>query len=175
MAVTRREMYLDEVKTQLEMLKDEDNEYGFHVPTVEMDAEMFEYLDERDRLPAIHIMQGARGTKHMPGQGEGRSATLSEVTEVFPILIRGTVKGFDPKTDSDSDKEIPTKSIQAVRLHYAIESVLDRGTFEGLPGVYQSFLEEFSHPGVRERWGSPHAILEFNFYILHTYSGEGSI
>ena len=176
MPVTRRELFLDEVKSQLELLKENPNDYGIIVPTVALDAEMFEYLDERNKLPAIHIMLGSRGTKQKPGQGEaGKYETLSEVGEVFPILIRGTVKGFDPKTDSDSDKTIETKSIQAVRLHYAIETVLSRDVFVGIPGVRDAFLEEFSHPGVRERWGSPHAILEFNFYIIHTYEGGGSI
>ena len=166
---TRREFYLEEIKRQCDLLKVEGNAYGFVVKTVALDAEHYENLEDRSRLPAVHIMHGMRGTKREAGQAQGRHAMLNEVTEVMPILIRGTVMG--PQAGESS---IDTKSVQILRLHAAIERVLSRDVLDGMPGVDKTYFEDFSFPGVRESWGSSFAIIEFNLYIIHTYEGGTS-
>ena len=165
----RRIAFLKAVYRRLLLLScpSAEEQYSICVPTVAFDAHHLENLDERRLLPAIHIMQGASGVIDegpTPDFGD-----LGDIVELYPILLRCTVKG---PTQSEDPQLIEGKSFQAIRLRHGVESVLiGRGgnNVLGVPGVLDTKLTEFSLPHVQENWGSPWLVIEFNYYIRHTY------
>ena len=163
----RRIEFMKAVHLRLLLLSDDPNDFGIVVPTVAFDAQHLEELDERSRLPSIHIMQGSVGAIDdgpTPDAGE-----LGDIVEIFPVLLRCTVKGPIPGED---EKLIEKKSFQAIRLRHGVEKVLvarpGRNVL-GVPGIVDTSLTTFSLPQVRENWGSPWLAIEFNYHIIHTY------
>ena len=163
----RRIEFLNAVHNRLLLLSANPNDFGIVVPTVAFDAQHLEELDERSRLPSIHIMQGSVGAIDEGPTPEG--GDLGDIVEVFPILLRCTVKGPTPAEDPN---KIERKSFQAIRLRHAVESVLvsrPGNNVLGVPGIMDTMLTTFSLPQVRENWGSPWLAIEFNYHIIHTY------
>lgn len=174
----RRIQFLNEVRRCLESLK-VNNDYGIIVRTVAFDSEHLEQLNERSRLPAIHIMHGAMVTID-EGPTETQIGDLGDIVEVFPVLLRCTVKGPEPGENEklSENEKIEKKSFQAIKLRHAVEKVL-----VGLPGQYvlriieenknggivDTKLTSFSLPKVQENWGSPWLEIEMNYEIIHTY------
>lgn len=163
----RRIEFMKAVHLRLLLLSNDPNDFGIVVPTVAFDAQHLEELDERSRLPSIHIMQGSVGAIDegpTPDTGD-----LGDIVEVFPVLLRCTVKG---PTHGEDEKLIEKKSFQAIRLRHGIEKVLvarpGRNVL-GVPGIVDTSLTTFSLPQVRENWGSPWLAIEFNYHIIHTY------
>lgn len=167
MAELRRIDFLKAVHRRLLMLSEDPNDFGIVVPTVAFDAQHLEELDDRSRLPSIHIMQGSEGLiEEGPTVAGG---DLGDIVEMYPILLRCTVKGPAPSEDS---RLIERKSFQAIRLRHGIESVLvGRSGMDvlGVPGILDAVLSEFSLPQVLENWGSPWLAIEFSYYIRHVY------
>ena len=163
----RRIEFLNAVHRRLLLLSANPNDFGIVVPTVAFDAQHLEELDERSRLPSIHIMQGSVGAIDEGPTPEG--GDLGDIVEVFPILLRCTVKGPTPAEDPN---KIERKSFQAIRLRHGVEKVLVGRPGQnvlGVPGIMDTMLTTFSLPQVRENWGSPWLAIEFNYHIIHTY------
>ena len=163
----RRIEFMKAVHLRLLLLSDNPNDFGIVVPTVAFDAQHLEELDERSRLPSIHIMQGSVGEIDegpTPDLGD-----LGDIVEVFPVLLRCTVKG--PTHDEDPEL-IEKKSFQAIRLRHGVEKVLVGRPGQnvlGVSGIVDTSLKTFALPQVRENWGSPWLEIEFNYHIIHTY------
>ena len=165
----RRIEFLSAVHRRLQMLSTDPNAFGIVVPTVAFDAQHLEELDERSRLPAIHVMQGSVGAIDEGPTPEG--GDLGDIVEVFPVLLRCTVKGPTPAEEA-LDPPIEKKSFQAIRLRHGVEKVLVGRPGQdvlGVPGIIDTRLSTFSLPQVRENWGSPWLAIEFNYHILHAY------
>ena len=165
----RRIEFLSAVHSRLKMLSkpDSKDKFGIFVPTVAFDAQHLEELDERSRLPSIHVMQGSVGAIDEGPTPEG--GDLGDIVELFPVLLRCTVKGPTPAEDPE---RIERKSFQAVRLRHGVEKVLVGRPGQnvlGVPGIIDTSLSTFSLPQVRENWGSPWLAIEFNYLILHAY------
>lgn len=163
----RRIEFMKAVHLRLLLLTDNPNDFGIVVPTVAFDAQHLEELDERSRLPSIHIMQGSVGAIDEGPTPE--AGDLGDIVEVFPVLLRCTVKG--PAPDED-EKLIERKSFQAIRLRHGIEKVLVGRPGQnvlGVPGIVDTSLTTFALPQVRENWGSPWLAIEFSYHIIHTY------
>ena len=163
----RRIEFMKAVHLRVLLLKEDPNDFGIVVPTVAFDAQHLEELDERSRLPSIHIMQGSVGTID-----EGPTAAggdLGDIVEIFPVVLRCTVKGPVPGED---ENVIERKSFQAIRLRHGVEKVLVGRPGQnvlGVPGIIDTSLTTFALPQVRENWGSPWLAIEFNYHIIHTY------
>lgn len=163
----RRIEFMKAVHLRLLLLSEDPNNFGIVVPTVAFDAQHLEELDERSRLPSIHIMQGSVGAIDKGPTDEG--GDLGDIVEVFPVLLRCTVKGPTPDEDPNL---IERKSFQAIRLRHGIEKVLVGRPGQdvlGVPGIVDTMLTTFSLPQVKENWGSPWLAIEFNYHIIHTY------
>ena len=111
-------------------------------------------------------MQGAVGAIDEGPTDDG--GDLGDIVEVFPVLLRCTVKGPTPSEDPN---KIERKSFQAIRLRHAVESVLVSrvGNVLGVDGIEDTMLSTFTLPQVRENWGSPWLAIEFNYNIIHSY------
>ena len=167
MGELRRIAFLKAAHRRLLLLQQDPNDFGVVVPTVAFDAQHLEELDERSRLPSIHIMQGIDGVIEEGPTDKG--GDLGDIVETFPILLRCTVKGPTPGEDP---KKIERKSFQAIRLRHGVESVLVGhcgNNVLGVPGICNLMLTSFSLPQVTENWGSPWLHIEFTYHIIHTY------
>lgn len=163
----RRIEFMKAVHLRLLQLTEDPNDFGIVVPTVAFDAQHLEELDERARLPSIHVMQGSVGTVQEGPTPE--AGDLGDIVEVFPVTLRCTVKGPTPGED---EKLIEKKSFQAIRLRHGVEKVLVGRPGQnvlGVPGIVDTTLTTFALPQVRENWGSPWLAIEFNYHIIHTY------
>ena len=163
----RRIEFMKAVYQRLLLLTNDPNDFGIVVPTVAFDAQHLEELDERSRLPSIHVMQGSVGAIDEGPTPDG--GDLGDIVEIFPVLLRCTVKG--PAPDED-EKLIERKSFQAIRLRHGVEKVLVGRPGQnvlGVPGIVDTSLTTFLLPQVRENWGSPWLAIEFNYHIIHTY------
>lgn len=163
----RRIAFLKAVHRRLQLLSVDPNEFGIVVPTVAFDAQYLEEIDERERLPSIHITQGPAGVINEGPTDDG--GDLGDIVEVFPVLLRCAVKG---PTHSEDPKEIDRKSFQAIQLRHGVESVLvGRSGVDvlGVEGILRTMLTTFTLPQVRENWGSPWLAIEFNYHIIHSY------
>lgn len=163
----RRIAFLSSVHRRLLLLTEDPNDFGIVVPTVAFDAQHLEELDERARLPSIHVMQGSVGAIDEGPTPDG--GDLGDIVEIFPVLLRCTVKGPTPGED---EKLIEKKSFQAIRLRHGVEKVLVGRPGQnvlGVPGIVDTSLTTFALPQVRENWGSPWLAIEFNYHIIHTY------
>lgn len=163
----RRIEFMKAVHQRLLLLTDDPNDFGIVVPTVAFDAQHLEELDERSRLPSIHVMQGSVGAIEEGPTPDG--GDLGDIVEIFPVLLRCTVKGPTPGED---EKLIEKKSFQAIRLRHGVEKVLVGRPGQnvlGVPGIVDTSLTTFALPQVRENWGSPWLAIEFTYHIIHTY------
>ena len=156
--------------------------YRLLVSTVSLEATALEALNDRSKLPALHIMQGPGLVRHAgPHGGFG---SLGDTVEYYPVLIRGTVKGPSPE-DPPGSGVIPAKDDQMLDLMFAVERLLvgtditemgDEefqrqrfGGFLGIAGVEDVALGMSLQPRLREDWGTPWSIIEFHYLITHVF------